>query len=86
MLLGSRSFTATQAAICDDTPAVRAKAPPAPSISDNENYRGDTETEESHGGGFDEDFDFSRGLASFDKRAVFDEIRVSGVLPLSVRG
>ena len=42
-------------------------------------YRGDTETEDSHdgqGAGFDDEFDFSRGLASFDKRAVFDEIRV----------
>lgn len=65
---------------------MRSRVSPAPSISDNEDYRGDTETEESHGGGFDEDFDFSRGLASFDKRAVFDEIRVSGVLPLPVRG
>ena len=40
----------------------------------------DTEADEPHDGGgdgLDDDFDFSRGLASFDKQQVFREIRVS---------
>ena len=33
---------------------------------------------------FDEEFDFGAGLATFDKRAVFQEIRVSLALGYSV--
>ncbi|KAK9896000.1 YjeF N-terminal domain-like protein [Cystobasidium minutum MCA 4210] len=70
---------ADESQINSEAPVIRRKGS-GPSQRPRQQYvttlqPGDTETEESHGGGFDEEFDFNRGLASFDKRAVFDEIR-----------